>query len=50
MGKKDLERLVGKILSMHLAVPGAVTHLFHIQHALNQEEVDQAWLSPAFNR
>ena len=30
MGRKDLERLVGKIRSMHLAVPGAVAHLFHV--------------------
>ena len=36
MGRKDLERLVGKLRSMHLAVPGAVAHLFHIQRALNQ--------------
>ena len=31
MGRKDLERLVGKLRSMHLAVPGAVAHLFYIQ-------------------
>ena len=36
MGRKDLELLVRKIRSMHLAVPGAVAHLFHIQRALNQ--------------
>ena len=30
MGKKDLERLVGKLRFMHLAVPGAVAHLYHI--------------------
>ena len=41
MGRKDLERLVGKLRSMHLAVPGAVAHLFHIQWALNQGGVDQ---------
>ena len=46
----DLERLVGKIRSMHLAVPGPVAHLFHIQHALNEGGVDWAWLSPAFHR
>ena len=49
MGRKDLERLVAKLRSMHLAVPGAVSHLFHIQRALNQVVVDQAWLSPAFH-
>ena len=31
---------------MHLVVPGAVAHFFHIQRALNQGGVDQAWLSP----
>ena len=50
MGQKDLERLVGKPCSMHLAVPGAVAHLFHIQRALNQGGLDRAWLSPAFHR
>ena len=50
MGRKDLERLVGKLHSMHLAVPGVVAHLSHIQRALNQGGVDQAWLSPDFHR
>ena len=36
MGRKELERLVGKLRSMHLAVPGAVAHLYHIQRALSQ--------------
>ena len=48
MGRKDLERLVGKLRSMHLSVPGAVAHLFHIQRALNQGGVDRAWLLPDF--
>ena len=34
IARKDLERLVGKLCSMHLAVPGAVAHLYHIQRAL----------------
>ena len=34
---------------MHLAVPGAMAHLFYIQCALNQGGVDRAWLSPAFH-
>ena len=50
MVQKDLERLVGKLRSMHLAVPGAVAHLFHVQRALNQGRVDQAWLSPDCHR
>ena len=50
MGQKDLERLVRKIHPMHLVVPGAVAHLFHIQRALNQVEMDRVWLSPDFHR
>ena len=50
MGCKDLERLVGKLRSMHLVVPGAVAHLFHIQRVLNQEAVDRAWIFLAFHR
>ena len=50
MGRKDLEHLVGKLRSMHLAVPGAVAHLLHIQCALNQGGVDRAWLFLAFQR
>ena len=49
MVQKDLERLVCKLRSMHLVVPGEVAHLFHIQRALNQGGVDQAWLSLAFH-
>ena len=49
MGRTDLEHLVGKLRSMHLAVPEAVAHIFHIQCALNQGGVDQARLSPAFH-
>ena len=47
--QKDLERLVGKLRSIHLAVPGAVAHLFHIKRALNQGGVDRACLSPEFH-
>ena len=47
MGQEDLEFLVGKLCSMHLAVPGAVVHFFHIQSVLNQRGVDRAWISPA---
>ena len=35
---------------MHLAVPGAVAHIFRIQRALNQGGVDRVWISPAFRR
>ena len=30
MGRKELEGLVGKLHSMHLVVPRAVAHLYHI--------------------
>ena len=50
MGWKELERLVGKLCSMHLAVPGVVAHIYHIQSALSQAGMDRAWLSPAFHR
>ena len=50
MGRNDLERLVRILRSMHLAVPGAMDHLIHIQRALNQGGVDRAWISPAFHR
>ena len=36
MSWKDLERLVGKLRSVHIAVPGAVAHLFRIKRALAQ--------------
>ena len=36
IGGKDLERLVGNLHSIHLTVPGAVVHLYHIQQYLAQ--------------
>ena len=33
---------MGKLQSMHLAVPGAVANLYHIQHALAQGGGDRA--------
>ena len=42
MRQKDLEHLEGKFLPTHLAVPGEVAHLFHIQRVLNQGGVDRA--------
>ena len=50
MGRKDLERLVGKICSIHLVVLGAVAHLYHIQRALAEAGEDRAWLSLDFHR
>ena len=50
MGRKYLERLVGKLCYMHLAVSGAVAHLYHLQRALAQAGKDNAWLPPEFYR
>ena len=41
---------MGKLRSIHLTVPGAVAHLFHVQRALNQGGVDRAVLSPYFHQ
>ena len=49
MVRKDLERLVGKLRSMHLVVPRAAAHLFQIQRDLNQGGMDRALLSPSFH-
>ena len=48
--RKYLERLVGKLRSMHLVVLGAVTNIYHIQCALAQVGEDRTWLSPEFHR
>ena len=34
MGRKELERFMGNIRSMHLAVAGTVAHIYQIQRAL----------------
>ena len=47
---KDLNRLVGKLCSMHILVPGSVDHMFQIQCALTQGGVYQEWLLPEFHR
>ena len=44
IGRKDLYHLVGKLLSMHLTVPGAVSKLYNIQSALTQGGEDRAWI------
>ena len=31
---KNLERLIGKLRSMHLAIPGAVGHFYNLQQSL----------------
>ena len=49
MGRKEIERLVGKLRFMHLATNGAVANIYHLQQALSQGGVDRAWLSPEFH-
>ena len=49
MCRNDLDRLSGNLFSVHLAVPGAVAHLYHIQRALAQAGAERAWLSPEFH-
>ena len=51
IGRKYLELLVGELCSMHISVPGAVVHLYHIQRSLDQRGVgvNRAWLLPTFH-
>ena len=49
MGRKNLERLVRNLRSVHPSVPGAVEHLYHIQCALAQAGTDRDWMSPSFH-
>ena len=44
IGRKDMERLVGNIQSIHLMVPGEVAHLYQIQSDLAQGGEDRAWI------
>ena len=50
MGQKELENFVGKLRSIHLAVPGAVAHLYHIQCALTQGVKDRYWILADFHQ
>ena len=47
--QKELESLAGKLHSMQIAVPGAVSHLYHIRRALAQEGEDRAWILSYFH-
>ena len=44
IGRKELERLVGKLRSMHLVVPGVVAHFYHIHSALKQRGKYRDWI------
>ena len=41
---------MGKTLSMHIEVTGAVVRVYHIQRALAQGGYDRAWLPPDFDQ
>ena len=49
IGRKELERLVGNLCSIHLAFPGASAHLYHIQRNFLQGEDDRAWILTYFD-
>ena len=50
MSVKKLRALIGKLRSMHLAVPSAIRHFYHIQAALTKADSGrQAYLSQAFH-
>ena len=44
IGRKDMERLKGKICSIKLALPGAVAYLYHVQRTLKQGGEERAWI------
>ena len=50
MVQKELERLVGKLRSMHLAVTVEVAHLYHIQRTLTHGGKDRSWILAYFNQ
>ena len=50
MARKKLERLIGKLRSMHLAIPGAIGHFYHIQMALTKANRRTAYLSKGFHQ
>ena len=50
MSRKKLERLIGKLRSMHLAIPGAIGHFYHIQMALTKANRKTAYIPTAFHQ
>ena len=44
IGRKELERLVGKLRAMHLVGPGVVERFYHIHSALKQRGKYRDWL------
>ena len=49
MSRKHLMRLIGKLRSMHLAVPGAIGHFYYMQRALTKANARTAYLSDGFH-
>ena len=53
MSTRKLERLIGKLRSMNLAIPGAVGHFYHLWMALTAAQHTSratAYLSKSFRR
>ena len=50
ISRKKLERIIGKLRSMHLAIPGAIGNFYHIQMALTKANRRTAYLSKDFHR
>ena len=50
MSRKKLERLIGKLHSVHLVIPGAIGYFYHIQMALTKANRRTAYLSKDFHR
>ena len=49
ISRKKIERLIGKLRSMHLAIPGAIGHFYHIQKALTHASSTKAYISNDFH-
>ena len=49
MRRKRLEILIGKLRSMHLAIPGAISHFYYLQQALTKATPNLAYLSNDFH-
>ena len=50
MSRKHLMHLIGKLRSMHLAVPGAIGHFYYMQMALTKANTRTAYLSNGFHQ
>ena len=48
--RKRLEVLIGKLRSMHLAIPGAIGHFYYLQQALTKATPKLAYMSNNFHK